>query len=43
MEGHLLIPTVLADTTPEMEVNSEETFAPVLTITPYDTFEEAGK
>lgn len=43
MKGHLLIPTVLAGTTPEMKVNSEEVFAPILTITPYDTFEEAVK
>lgn len=34
-------PTVLEKTTPDMKVNAEEIFAPVITCTPYDTFEEA--
>jgi acyl-CoA reductase-like NAD-dependent aldehyde dehydrogenase len=34
-------PTILEKTTPEMKVNSEEIFAPVITCTPYDSFEEA--
>jgi acyl-CoA reductase-like NAD-dependent aldehyde dehydrogenase len=34
-------PAVLADTTPAMRVNREEIFAPVLTVSPYDTFDEA--
>ncbi len=37
----LLAPAVLAHTTPEMAVNRAEVFAPVCTITPFDTFEEA--
>jgi len=35
------MPTVLVDTTAEMQVNRTEVFAPVVTVTPYDTFEEA--
>lgn len=34
-----LKPTTLVDTTPEMAVNREELFAPVVTITPYERFE----
>ncbi|MDR2855332.1 MAG: aldehyde dehydrogenase family protein [Methanomicrobiales archaeon] len=34
-------PTILEKTTPDMKVNAEEIFAPVITCTPYDTFEEA--
>jgi len=33
-------PTVLLNTTPEMKVNHEEVFAPVATVTPYQTFDE---
>lgn len=33
--------TVLGNTTPQMRVNREEIFAPVLTVAPYDTFDEA--
>ncbi len=40
-DGPLIIPTVLLDTTAEMRVNRTEVFAPVVTVTPYDTFEEA--
>ncbi|WP_214021061.1 aldehyde dehydrogenase family protein [Methanoculleus sp.] len=40
-DGPLAVPTVLVDTTPEMQVNRTEVFAPVVTVTPYDTFEEA--
>jgi acyl-CoA reductase-like NAD-dependent aldehyde dehydrogenase len=40
-EGALLYPTVLADTRPEMKVNCLEVFAPVVTIQPYQTIEEA--
>ncbi len=39
--GPLLCPTILLGTTPEMEVNRTEVFAPVVTVTPYATFEEA--
>lgn len=41
LEGNLFEPTVLAGTTPEMRVNREEVFAPVITVTPYDDFSEA--
>jgi acyl-CoA reductase-like NAD-dependent aldehyde dehydrogenase len=41
LEGSLYAPTVLADTTPAMRVNSEEVFAPVISIAPYDEFDEA--
>jgi acyl-CoA reductase-like NAD-dependent aldehyde dehydrogenase len=40
-EGRLFTPTVLARTTPDMRVNSEEVFAPVISVTPYDEFDEA--
>jgi acyl-CoA reductase-like NAD-dependent aldehyde dehydrogenase len=33
-------PTVLVDTTPDMDVNRKEVFAPIVTITPYKTFKE---
>ncbi|RXE55748.1 aldehyde dehydrogenase [Methanoculleus taiwanensis] len=39
--GALFSPTVLIETTPAMRVNSTEVFAPVITVTPYDTFDEA--
>ncbi len=41
LTGSLFAPTVIADTTPGMRVNREEIFAPVISVTPYDTFEEA--
>lgn len=34
-------PTVLADTRPGMKVEDEEIFGPVLTVNPYDDFDEA--
>jgi acyl-CoA reductase-like NAD-dependent aldehyde dehydrogenase len=40
-DGTLFFPTVLADTVPTMRVNATEIFAPVITVTPYDTFGEA--
>ncbi|HJP64933.1 MAG TPA: aldehyde dehydrogenase family protein, partial [Actinomycetota bacterium] len=40
-EDPFYYPTVLADTTPEMKVCREEIFGPVVTIEPYQTFEEA--
>ncbi len=40
-DGPLFCPTVLLGTTPDMEVNRTEIFAPVVTVTPYETFEEA--
>jgi len=41
LEDTLFAPTILAGTTPEMRVNREEVFAPVISVTPYDTFDEA--
>ena len=41
LDGAFLYPTVLTETTPEMQVNSTEMFAPTITVTPYDTWEEA--
>ncbi|MEN6444084.1 MAG: aldehyde dehydrogenase family protein [Methanoregula sp.] len=43
LEGTMFQPTVLTGTTPEMRVNREEVFAPVISITPYDNFSEAVK
>lgn len=37
----VISPTVLADTTPNMRVECEEIFGPVLTVNPFDTFEGA--
>jgi acyl-CoA reductase-like NAD-dependent aldehyde dehydrogenase len=39
--GSILEPTVLTGTRPEMKVNCQEIFAPVVTVEPYDTFEDA--
>jgi acyl-CoA reductase-like NAD-dependent aldehyde dehydrogenase len=39
--GPMLEPTVLTGTRPEMKVNCQETFAPVVTIEPYDDFKDA--
>jgi acyl-CoA reductase-like NAD-dependent aldehyde dehydrogenase len=41
-EGTLLLsPTILTDTRPDMAVQQEEVFAPVVCVEAYDTFEEA--
>jgi len=40
-KGSMLQPTVLTATRPEMKVNSQEIFAPVVTIEPYDDFHDA--
>jgi acyl-CoA reductase-like NAD-dependent aldehyde dehydrogenase len=40
-QGALLYPTVLTDVQPQMKVSCQEVFAPVLTVSPYDTFDEA--
>ncbi|MCK9910600.1 aldehyde dehydrogenase family protein, partial [Microbacteriaceae bacterium K1510] len=40
-EGSLFFPTVLGNTTPEMKVNCLEVFAPVVTIIPYRSIDEA--
>jgi acyl-CoA reductase-like NAD-dependent aldehyde dehydrogenase len=41
--GPMLEPTVLTGTRSEMKVNCQEIFAPVVTVEPYDTFDEAIK
>jgi acyl-CoA reductase-like NAD-dependent aldehyde dehydrogenase len=41
LDGTLFTPTVITDTTPDMRINREEVFAPVISIAPYDTFAEA--
>nr|WP_276718246.1 aldehyde dehydrogenase family protein [Kyrpidia tusciae] len=40
-DGAILEPTVLTDVRPDMKVVCEEVFAPVVTITKYNTFDEA--
>jgi glyceraldehyde-3-phosphate dehydrogenase (NADP+) len=39
--GNFVAPTVLADTTPAMNVNLQEVFAPIVTVTPYRHLDEA--
>jgi acyl-CoA reductase-like NAD-dependent aldehyde dehydrogenase len=39
--GAMMQPTVLTGTMPGMEVNCREMFAPVITVTPYDSFADA--
>jgi glyceraldehyde-3-phosphate dehydrogenase (NADP+) len=39
--GQVLEPTVLVSTTPEMKVNCEEVFAPLVTVTPYARLDDA--
>lgn len=39
--GAMMQPTILTGTLPGMEVNCREVFAPIVTVTPYATFEEA--
>src|SRR5205809_4466716 len=40
-EDPLYYPTILANTSPEMRVRCQEVFGPVITVQPYQTFEEA--
>ncbi|HEY4002492.1 MAG TPA: aldehyde dehydrogenase family protein [Candidatus Xenobia bacterium] len=40
-KGSVFEATVLANTTRDMKVNSEEVFGPVVTVTPYERFEDA--
>ncbi len=42
-EDGLFAPTILEKTTPTMRVNREEVFAPVISFTTYDDFDEAVK
>ena len=39
--GQVLEPTVLLNTTPQMSVNCEEVFAPLVTVTPYAKLDDA--
>ena len=39
--GHFVRPTIFADVTPEMTIWKKEIFGPVLTMTPFDSEEEA--
>ena len=41
LEGDLIRPTVIAGVDPELKVSCEEVFGPVVTLTPYDTIDEA--
>lgn len=40
-KGAVLEPTVLAEVKPDMKVSCEEVFAPVVTVEPFDSFEQA--
>jgi acyl-CoA reductase-like NAD-dependent aldehyde dehydrogenase len=40
-DGRILLPTVLANTTPDMRVCKEEVFGPVVTVQSYDDFDAA--
>jgi acyl-CoA reductase-like NAD-dependent aldehyde dehydrogenase len=40
-DGSMVEPTVLGQTTPQMRVNCEEVFAPVVTLRPYQEWDEA--
>ncbi|MBM4444565.1 MAG: aldehyde dehydrogenase family protein [Chloroflexi bacterium] len=41
MNGRMMAPTVLSDVRPEMKVVCEEVFAPLVSLMPYQRFEEA--
>jgi len=40
-DGPFFAPTLISRTTPEMKVRCEEVFGPVVTISPYETYEDA--
>ncbi|MCY4019316.1 MAG: aldehyde dehydrogenase family protein [Chloroflexi bacterium] len=40
-QGAMFPPTVLTETAPDMRVNCEEVFAPVVTVSPYEAWDEA--
>ncbi len=40
-KGYFVQPTVFADVTPDMTIWKEETFGPILSITPFDGYDEA--
>jgi acyl-CoA reductase-like NAD-dependent aldehyde dehydrogenase len=41
LEGELIRPTVIANAPPDLKVSCEEVFGPVVTVSPYDTLDEA--
>jgi acyl-CoA reductase-like NAD-dependent aldehyde dehydrogenase len=41
LNGTLFVPTVIVDTKPDMRINREEVFAPVISVAPYDDFGQA--
>ncbi|MFC1481152.1 aldehyde dehydrogenase family protein [Candidatus Neomarinimicrobiota bacterium] len=41
LEGSVYHPTIIAGTAPEMKVRCDEVFGPVVTVSPYDNFDEA--
>jgi len=41
LDGTMFTPTVLSGTTPDTRVNSEEVFAPVIAVVPYEDFSDA--
>ena len=40
-DGAMFPPTVMTETAPDMRVNCEEVFAPVVTLSPYESWEDA--
>jgi glyceraldehyde-3-phosphate dehydrogenase (NADP+) len=40
-DGRMIEPTVLVNTTPDMKVNCEEVFGPVVTVQPYERLDDA--
>ncbi len=40
-EGTMFQPTVMTETAPDMRVNCEEVFAPVVTVSPYESWDDA--
>ena len=40
-DGTMFPPTVMTDTAPDMRVNCDEVFAPVVTLSPYDQWDDA--
>ena len=41
LDGTLLTPTIIVDSKPDMRINKEEVFAPIISIAPYDDFQDA--
>ncbi len=40
-EGTMFQPTVMTETAPDMRVNCEEVFAPIVTVSPYESWDDA--